>query len=238
MKLKSKVTKVFMNLYIDQLKWSIWFVLTNIIIHVVMAIFAFLADTKLNNLFEFSMNPSFVYMLIIGVAAGFYFLPFYIKQGVTRKEYYIGSVLSAIAISVTLVVSFGVLSGVEKIIFNSLDYSFTSEAIIPNLNISWLQTLILYTINLFTYYLIGWLINVGFYRFKGLIGVLFVILAILALIIHGLLWVNGLFSILDDGFANIMSANPVYLSILGNAILIVILMFSIRLITKRVAIKL
>lgn len=237
MKINSKTIKVFKYLYMEQLKWGVWFILANIIIHVVMAVFALKADDLLKNLFEFSYNPTSFYMLVIGIIAGFMFLPFYVKQGVTRKDYYIGSVLSSIALSVTLSALFGTISAIENMIFNNFNYTFEYEAIILNANSNWLIFFFLYSINIFTYYLLGWLINVGFYRFKGLIGVGFVLVAILLLFIHGFLWINGFFSILDNGFASILSDNPLTLSILGNVILIGVLMYIIRLVTKRVPVS-
>lgn len=233
---KSKSIQVMKDLFMEQLKWGRWCILATIIIHVLMAVFATNADGSIYNLIEFSYSITSFYMLVIGIVAGFIFLPFYVKQGVTRKEYYVGSTISTILLSVTLAALFGILSIIENYIFNIFNYKFNSGGIIASANGSMLLTLVLFSLNIFTYYLIGWLINVGFYRYKNLLGVGFVILAICLLFLHGFLWINGFFSILDQGFSNIFAANPVSLSTAGTVLLIGVILWIIRLVTKNIAV--
>jgi uncharacterized integral membrane protein len=109
MKEKMIISKVARDMFLEQLKWSLWFIGIVVLLHVVFFILSSQFDFKINNLFTFSYMAAPIYMLIIGIIAGTSFLPFFVKHGVTRKDYFWGSSVAALILSFSLAIIFSAL---------------------------------------------------------------------------------------------------------------------------------
>ena len=151
-------------------------------------------------------------MLVIGVSIVSSFLTFYVKLGVTRKDYYIGTILASIVISLVIVLVAGIVSLVEGI--------FISNGMGLHQDYAWILLLFVYVLYLITYFTAGWLIGAGFYRY-GAGGLLFIVLAVAMIFVFEALWTMEL---------------PI--AVAGTFVLLSASWFVLRLITKRVRIKL
>ncbi|WP_033163947.1 hypothetical protein [Clostridium sp. KNHs205] len=246
MKSKSKTLSVFKDIYESYFKYTIWFIIAIIIMHLGMSVLSFRDASAANalrdgmereNLYITSYSASGIFMIVIGIVTGFIQLPFYVTHGVTRKAYFRGNVLASLALAFTLAFIFSAGSELGKLIFGQFGYSFKEEVLIPGLSNNWLLLFFLYALNIFAYFLMGWLINIGFYRYHALIGIGFIVVALAALALHGMVWINGWFSIFSDDFKDIFADNSIYFSVIGTVGVIAVLLGLIRTLTRKVPIK-
>lgn len=239
MKQQSLLYKITKSLFIEQLKWSPWFISIMFIIHLVLTYFHSYIDFTLNSLFGFSYYSTHIYMLINGIIAGVYFLPFYVKHGITRKDYFLGTILSTLGLSAAIAIIFAILSFIEGAILWLIGFDWLPTTILTvNSDYPWILLLLVYMLNIFTYYLIGWLITMGYYRFGWKIGFGFIALAILSSIAHGFLWGNEIYqNYVDKLPAPLANLSPL-ISILLTLILNGLMLCIIRFTTRKVAIKL
>lgn len=243
MKESDIIKRAAYDLYIEQLKWSIWFIVVLILLHISGSLFSLRFDFGLNDMFAFSYVSTPIYMLVIGIIAGSYYLPFYVRHGVSRKDYFIGSSIAAFMLSLTLAAIFKILSYLENGIYSlfNLPVKFVpyGSELIDNGGI---PIIIIYILTILMYYAIGWMIFTGFYRFKWMVGLVFVVLGIAITSIHGNLWSNsadGVFFLFfwdaakSNGASGIFTLYPV----LATVGFIAFLLLIIRLNTKKVPIK-
>lgn len=229
------ISRVAKDMIIEQLKWSVWFSCIILIIHIALSIASVFYNTiEINyDFFGFSFFSTPVYMLVIGIIAGAYFLPFFVKHGVTRKDYFIGSSVAAFGLSVLLTVIFGILSVIEFAVFKLIQLPiafkpFDLAASDLLLGDSMFLSIILQVLYIWAFYLIGWFVQTGFYRFNWMIGLVFCVAAILftSLISGGTIY-------------GIETANlPTQYVLLSTIIIIAIVLFLIRMVTRKVPIKL
>ncbi|GEM_PF-3481440 len=184
--------KVFQSVYILQMLWAFIVLGAIVLLHFVLALvigdLQWIDRTALSAL----SNPMQVYMFVMGIIAGAYFLKHFIRHGVTRKHTFAGSLAAGFAVVVSL--------QVVALALTFLSYGF--EAITPyeagRETIAYLGEergyILSMTINAaltLVYYLFGWLIGIGFYRFKVLRGFGFIVLAIFAIGITSTMWLPG-----------------------------------------------
>lgn len=227
-------SKVAADLFTIQVKWSLWYIAVIVLLHVFIS---FLSE---HGIFALSYGSTPTYMLVLGIVAG-NFLPFYVKHGVTRKDYYLGSALAALGLSFTLAVIFCILSGFESIIYANIDLginmdSFNFQMIIEGSS-NWYTSVLIYALNTYAFYLLGWFIYLGFSRYKWVTGIVFCLLAFLFASLHGLFWNDQLLPIFANEMANLSATVPLYIAILGTVVLIGILLGLIRLLTKKTPIN-
>ena len=260
MKQKSIVSKVAVDLFREQMKWSLWFLSFLVFAHIVHQVIVLNfgeAGDSVGDFLTFSYGSSKVYMLVIGIVSAFSFLARYVNRGITRKDFYKGAVLAVIGLSFAIAFLATLFKGIEYLIMDVtklshlIDYSsgsnFGDSTIYFPVGITdsthldfsgnWFLALFLYSINILTYYLIGWLIGAGYYRFGWIIGFGFIALSLLLVTTLGFLWEGEL----GDPIAKWLSIDavsfPLSISIVGNILLIGIALWLIRLLTRRVAIK-
>lgn len=175
MKQKSIISRVSIDMFLEQMKWSLWFIVFVLVSYIVVIAISINTGSNSSDFFGFSYGSTKVYMLVIGIISASAFLTFYVKHGVTRKDYFIGSILAIIFLSITLTLIPAVLVGVEYIIFDISNLSQSDSFL--NFNNNWF--LLVNFINIFTYYLIGWLLGAGYYRFGWILGFGFIALSII-----------------------------------------------------------
>lgn len=237
MKGNNIVSKVTRDMFGEQLQWSVWFIGIMVLLHVIGSLFSLRYSFELGNLFAFSYLSIPVYMLVIGIIAGSYFMPFLVKHGVTRKDYFRGTAMAALSLSAALVIIFLLLSVLENGVYTLLNIPITFKTFNQELGSNGIVLdKVVYILNILTYYLLGWLIYLGYYRFKWMIGLGFTALAILFASLHGFIWGDKLIPMLGIELAQ-GTQIPILTSVLATMVLIGVILGLIRLMTKRVPIK-
>lgn len=182
-----------------------------------------------------------IYMFVIGIISGAILLPYFVKNGVTRKDYFKGAVLGTLGLSLAMVLVIGMIVGLEYLFIKIGYMSHEIRGVIINdkhfikqiitgmlfapvvdLEKGWILTFLVFIINLFTYYVSGWMIGSAFYNFK-LFGFIAIALHILFLWIRDTMWGSGL---------------PIFVSIAGLVLIIVMILLIIRFLSRKVIIKL
>ncbi|MBD8016051.1 hypothetical protein [Planococcus wigleyi] len=230
--------KVAFDLFYEQFKWAIWFFSFLIAAHIIGMFIVVRNDASVDPFFAFSSYSVAIFMLVCGIIAAYGFLGYYVQQGITRKDLYMGTVLSALALAAAVTLVPLAVNGIEHFISGFAALPIGTDgvgAFYPSSG--WLSATVTFFINAFTYYLIGWLIGLGYYRFGWIIGFVFVGIAVAALSLNGyFLGDSGLSSIIPWVPYIPAEAGPA-LAITGSLILVAVLLISTRLMTKRITIK-
>ena len=101
---------------------------------------------------------------------------------------------------------------------------------------NWLLAIVIFSLNIFTYYLVGWLIGSGFYRFGVPVGLFCIVIAFMVIYMQNLLLSIALDFPVDDAFISLSLSLPI--AIAGTLVLAGITLWMIREMTKRASIKL
>ncbi|SHF98493.1 hypothetical protein [Ornithinibacillus halophilus] len=247
--------RIGLDLLWVQLSWTFWFLGIILLVNVVQLIFM----DDVDSFYSAGYIAGNIYMLVIGIIA-ITFLPYYVENGVTRKNYFLGNATASIGLSIILPIFIFLLSLIEKLVVkmvssNTLkDISLVkfepeydgniigdliqtiiiSPFINPETNL--FMSLALFSLNIFVFYLIGWLIGSAFSRLGVIAGIIFVAFAL------------ALFSIKDSMIRLAMDL-PIYESLSFMEIVpkslalplvfvvVVVTITLIRLLTKRAPIK-
>lgn len=252
-------SKVGLDLFSAQLIWTFWALGIFLLINIVKITFFSQVDSYYNAGYV-SAN---IYMLVIGIIA-INFLPYYVENGITRKNYFIGNVLASIGLSVVIPILIYLISLLEKFIVHTftsivlrdsileetmtevttdIDGNMVGEIILsfiltpyihPETNL--LLSLGLFSLHILIFYLIGWMIGAAFYRLGVIGGLIFIVI--------------GLFLVaVKDSMTRLMLDQPLFqnftalsnipknsvLPIIFAVILVIIIL--IRLLTRRAPIK-
>lgn len=215
---QTSFSKVAFDMYTVQMKWTLWFlffILAAQIAHIILVMSPLNTEDTLRNFLPFLNGSAKIYMLIIGIFS-YGFLTFYITQGVTRRDYFIGSSLAALGLSITIIIIGTILTYLQLIILDAIHYPISNVLFDSH---GFLQP-IYYNINIFIFYLIGCLIGIGYYRFGWIIGFAFVAFAILSIMVT----------------ETLLKSQPI-IAFTGLLALTTVILIFIRQITKRIAIK-
>ena len=221
MEQKAVFPKVAKDMYQEQMKWTIWylaFVLFAQITHIFLVYYSIDDDSTVRGFLTFLFGSAKVYMIVIAIISVNGFLSYYVGQGVTRKDYWAGSVLAALGLTVTIIFFSTVLTYLQYGILEmfQLSHLLSDEFLDGNWSL-----VIQYLFSIFIYYLAGYLIGVGFYRFRWIAGLGFVALFLLSVTV--LEWSE------KYSFG---------LSIFSSVIVIAVFLTLLRLCTKNIAVKL
>ncbi len=262
MKSKSNALKVAVDLFLEQMGWTLWFLGILLIIHVVRIFNSIYAGKDLEHFFLSSYYAADIYMLVIGIIIGYGFYPFFVKHGVTRKDVFRGGVLAAGLLSAAIVLTAAVITAAEYSVVNIANLplhlnstlEFTEgvdDDVIGNLVLlivlgplvdfssHGLLSLFVYMTNIFTSYVIGWFISAVFYRYGWTMGLGSIVLATLFFLIRGLVWGGDVArELAADWVPPAILELPLYGSVAGTIVLIGGILWLIRLLTQRVTIKL
>ncbi len=251
--------KVAKEMFSVQMSWTVWFLGIVFAVNIIKIISAINQNTEVDNLYNAVFVAGTIYMLIIGIIS-ISFLRHYVENGVTRKDYFKGTLLAALGLSIIIPLIAYMVSQLQLLLlknietvsvktaeFNSvvLDVDdhiigeiVTSIVFAPYIdpqNHAWLA-LAVFSINLFTYYVLGWFISVGFYRFHAGAGLAFIFIALIIVSLEDVfLRVSLDLPVLSR--YEMLESLPAGILLLFALLLIVLALSIIRLLTKRVAIK-
>ncbi|MFC7063741.1 hypothetical protein [Halobacillus seohaensis] len=233
MKSISNIPKITLDMYWFNMRSALWFSISVFIVYISLRYFLGheIGNEFQQNFFSFAYQPSKIYMLIMGILSVFAFLTFYIRHGVTRKDYFIGTALSSLGISITLLIIMGGMAAVHQM------FATTDTIMLFGEDTSWLTAVLAFGLNVFMYYIAGWLIGAGFYRLGGLGGTAFILLAIGFVAMVDNLWEYELGTPVKILTGINLDEMPLYISFIGTLLLIGLALWIVRVSTKRIVIK-
>lgn len=250
--------KVTNDLFYVLMTWTFGFLGVMFVIQLVRATMSFMNGSEIDTFYNAVFVAASIYMFVVGIIST-YFLPYYVEHGVTRKDYFIGNLFSSIGLSVMLPIIVFIVSSLYQFILNKIDsitikdvdfntvvdsdphligdlvQSFIINPYIdPNSN--WILALFVFTVNIFIFYLIGWLIGSAFYRSNVMTGLAFILVGLVMITIKDNLLRVALELPLRNRFITIDQFSPT-ISSLGVLLLIILAVWLIRQLTKKAAIK-
>lgn len=190
-------SRIALDLYWVQLTWTFWFLGIFFFVNIVRTIFGM----KMDSFFSGAYIASNIYMFIVGIIA-INFLSYYVENGVTRKTYFFGNVLASLGLSITIPILSYLISLIEKIFFNraidfkvieetlnevvlDLDGHFLGDIVVSfvlapyiDINTNAILSFSLFAINIFVFYIVGWLISAAFYRLGVILGLIMIAVGI------------------------------------------------------------
>ncbi len=179
--------KIARLLFMEQVKWTIWFLSFMFVIYIVVVTFASGPHSSFIDLTNFSNGSSGIYMLIIGILTTSSFFYYYMQQGATRKFFsWHDNIIRLIAIAITVILILltfilQFISGWAGWNIHGQELDFTSSFS------AFIYTFVRLAIMHLIYFLIGWMIGLAFYRLGWLYGLLSIACSILLLAITGIL---------------------------------------------------
>ena len=260
MKAKAIYPKVATDLYWIQILWTLGFLGMLLLIQIVKAILPIGKGNGMNSYFDVVFVSSNIYMLVIGIIATYAFLQYYVSSGVTRKDYFKGAAIASVGLSFSIPIIASVIAALQIFIINLMNFPILTGSQLANrfteddgnlignfiqsiiltpfvdLQDNWLVAIVVFASNILMYYLVGWLIGSGFYRYGVLPGLICIVIAFVVLCAQDLLLSIALDLPVHDMFTSLDF--PVFVSIAGIVILVGITLWMIRQLTKRAPIKL
>jgi len=235
----SKVsTKLATDLFAIQFKWSLWFLGIVLSIHVIVMRFVpDVAERELNFL-AFVYQPSKIFMLVIGIITVLAFLTYFVRQGIIRKDIVSATVMAAFGLAFVMIIISALTTGILLLISNFIPFpQDTGASIFLHTQSEWIVPIIAFSLIIFSYYLAGMLIGIGFYRFGVWGGLGYIAISIVFMSLTDLLWefevAHQFFNWLNLGDMEL----PLTVSFIGSIILLGFSLWIIRATTKRVRIK-
>lgn len=248
-------TKTGLDMFLVQMSWTFWFLGITLLVHLIRIIFQSEADS----FYSAGYISGNIYMLVIGIIT-ISFLTYYVENGITRKNYFYGNVIASIGLSIVIPAIIYVLSLVEKFIINTFTSTIINEDVLEDIAVdvggniigeivqsviltpfispesNLLLSLALFSLNIFVFYIIGWLIGSAFKRLGVIGGILFIFigLALIALKDSMLRIVMDIPLFENFSFLDII---PAVFALPLVLIIIVVTFILIRLLTKRATVK-
>lgn len=258
--MNGKRLKIGMDLFYIQMIWTSWFLGITFTIHLVQLIISIYNGSKMSSYFASLYFSGNIYMFIIAIIATCIVLPLYVQNGVTRKDFFYGSLLSTLALAILIPLIGLLVSLIEMFIvnvanlpsdvfdmtgFGSDDNDFANVPLIARVFLTFfvppfmagkglLLHFLLSILNLCFYYLNGWMIGAAFYRLGALFGIGTIIFSIIIYLINGSLWGHGT---LPDWLPVESNGLNGSVAVLGTIIFGMIVLIIIRKLTARVPIK-
>lgn len=249
--------KVANDMFWVQLLWALGFLGVLLVFHIVKIIVAFIQGTGVDSFYN-SVYVTNIFMLVIGIIS-VYFLPHYVGNGVTRKDYYKGALLASVGLSVVIPIIVSCVSALGQFIIKNIDKISLKESdfnavVLETDNIigeivksviftpyvdpqsNWGLAIVVFSLNIFVYYLVGWLISAGFYRFDTGTGLGFIVIAFIVITLEDVLLRISLDLPIPSRFS-VFDSLPSSITVLCMLFVIFLSLWTIRLLTKRATIK-
>ncbi|MBU9723299.1 MULTISPECIES: hypothetical protein [Bacillaceae] len=257
--------KVALDMFWAQFQWALGFLGIMLGIHIFRIVTSFMRGTDVDTYFNMVFVAANIFIFILGIIC-MNFLKHYVGNGVTRKDYFKGGLIASLGLSIVLPIITLLVSAVSQLVIGQIDRVTINEPninsvvldieldgnIIGNIISSVVQSFVvppyvdpngalilalgIVSLNVFIYYLIGWMIHAGFYRLGTLGGLGFVLVGVVTLILKDTL----LRIILDLPIAEMVQfLDFVPQSVAGITVFLLMMMLIgiIRTLTKRAMIK-
>lgn len=257
MRQKAIYPKVSVDMFAMQGMWASVFLAIMIIVQIIRTVIFYFTNGNLGTFFLTTFIASSIFMLVIGIIATYAFMPHFVGNGVTRKDFYRGTSLGAIGLSIVIPIVTYIISLIEKGIVTLIKLPIQYESVIEadanedpsfidklfsliftsstiDFNSHWVSVMVIFAISLLTFYLIGWLIGSAFYK-HTILGFVAIALGVLILYLMGHI-VAMLLGAPVQIFANTIEL-PMFLSIILLVAILAFCFYAIRAITRKAVIK-
>lgn len=215
-------------------RWSLWFLAIYLVIYIGTGVFMTWWGNGMTTwaILENSRGSARIYFLIVGILSMGGLIRYYVSNGVTRRDYFFGTMGAAVILAAAMTAVFALVYGLESLLaaFTSWTQSGTDSTLsLPGQLLSSFFQFILY-------YAIGWFISASFFRFHWFIGLLLTFAGI------GLMSLTDLFWEADNSIFQLFSGMTSVEVTLVTAVILSTLLFLliaavIRMLTKRADIK-
>lgn len=232
-------SKVAAHVFYQQFKWSLWFFSILFAIHIVRIFFLNSGMETVEGFFIFAYQPVNIFMLVCGIMIVYVFMGQHIHQGISRKEWYKGTALSAIGLALVITLVTLLINGIQYALqqFISLPVGLDNAIAFGAFEGS-LSSTAGFFFNALTFYMIGWMIGIGYYRFGWLLGFGFIALALVGFSLNDFFWEGNVYSTLLASWVPQFTPNTSFVvAITGSVLLIAALFVFMVSMTKRVTIK-
>ncbi|WP_017185683.1 hypothetical protein [Alkalibacillus haloalkaliphilus] len=231
----SRQGEIAKDLYTEKFKWALWLIIGTVIVKYGLYMFGDLIEgfdsTELSGFISFTSNPARIFMLIAGLLSTYVFLTFLVQSGITRREYYYGTLMSAIGLSLTIPSIYLVLDAIEWVLYTFTPYNFGYTNLSDS---ALLEEFVSYCFIILFYFMVGWFITIGFYRYNWISGLLFILIAVISGMVIGAFWGD---EIEIFGISINLGSLPILLSSLVTIIATIVLIVINRLLTRDIKIK-
>lgn len=251
-------SKVALDMFIVQGTWAFGFMTILFFIQSGKIVLSLFNDKSVNTYFDSLFFTSNIVMLVVGIISAVGVLSHYVGNGVTRKDFFTGTMIGTIGLSIVMPIVGTIVSSLLNFIvklinmqveikpydglINEPDGNIISDIILSVIFTpyedpigNWLLAIFILAINMFTYYVAGWLIGAAFGRF-GIFGILSIIFAFILIFIEDILISKGLGLPVPSFMQNVEV--PFILSVIGTVVLLAVFCWIIRQLTKRIIVKL
>ncbi|MCM3387172.1 hypothetical protein M3649_03380 [Ureibacillus chungkukjangi] len=258
MKQPRNYPKVASDMFFLQGTWASGFLGVMLIVQIIKMITSYFNGNEVNTFFTATFIASNIFMLVIGIISAVGFIPHYVSNGITRKDYFKGTIIGTIGLALVLPIISAVITGAIQLVINLLNLlinleSFenplhegdnhivadiiTSVIFTPYIELSsnWIAAILVFAINIFTYYVVGWLIGAAFSRFGVIVGLLFIILGFIVVQVEDIVLSISL-GLNVPGFVDEIEI-PIVISIVAILLILSICLWLIRQLTKRMIVK-
>lgn len=239
-KTSSAVTRVSTDMFIQQGSWALGFLFIVLLIYIGAGIGSSIGVNVREGMteegfFSLTYRSTKGFMLVIGIISAYGFLSYYVRHGVTRRDFFTGAAVAAVYLSLAFPVVVGLVNWIIGMVTS---HDAGSTSLLQEFDNNWLLTLVSYAVQIFTYYLMGWMIGSGFYRFGWIRGLGWIALALVLIGFMDALWQFELASIWEQWLpVTTVFSVTLPVSLAGSVAVILITLILIRLITRRVTIK-
>lgn len=230
----SNIMKLALDLYTVQMKWTFWYLIVVLAISIFSSLF-------LSNIIEWELgiiestySASKVFLVIVSLFTCLAKLGFLVRNGITRKDYFYSTTIAAVGLTLSIVI----IASIVSFIFDLFELNVLSSGVsFLTTRSTWMITIGSLSLILFSYYIAGWIIATGYYRFGGFKVIGFAVMSIGFVSIIGFLW-EGEGEYYKESTLLFSTGNISIISkFIITTILIGLALWLVRLITKRIPIK-
>lgn len=258
---KATYGKVAVDSFMVQIMWALWGLGVILLIYVILGAVN-ISKHGVSDFVTSYYHTANIYMLVTGIIAVTALLPYFVRNGVTRRDYFQGAALACLGLAVAITLLFCLITGLEYTLTRALGYTlavdpvreihFNAEVIddllgglfllifdapFVALSSNWWLSPTVFCLNLITYYLLGTMLGAAFYRYGTPGGLGFILLGLALLIVRDLLWGREFAGLLGALLPVTSLQLPPAAAVAGNVALISLVLWFIRRTTSRVAIK-
>lgn len=247
--------KPAMDLLFVQLTWTFWFLGIILVINLGKIIFG----GDVDSFYSAGYIASNVYMLVIGIIA-INFMPYYVENGITRKNYFIGNAIAGVGLSIILPILVYAINFAEKLLVSNFTSKVLNERSLDEIVIdidgniigeiiqsiiltpfinpesNLILSLTLFSLNIFVFYIVGWMISSAFYRLGVIMGIIFIVIGVGFIGVKDSMIRLTLDIPLFESFSA-LDIVPINFALPVVFVVILVIIFLIRLLTKRAKIK-
>ncbi|UJL46672.1 hypothetical protein KFZ58_01545 [Virgibacillus sp. NKC19-16] len=244
-------TKTGLDLFVLQLSWTFWALGIFLLINLGRILFL----SHVDSFYSAGYIAGNIYMLVIGIIA-IGFLTYYVENGITRKNYFLGNVIASIGLSIVIPILIYGISLIQQFVINRFTSIVLNEDALENVVIdidgnifgeiiqsviltpfispetNLILSLALFSLNIFVFYIIGWLIGAAFKRLGVIGGLLFIVIGIALIAVKDSMIRLAMGIPLFESFS-FLDIVPEALAFPLIFVVIVVTLMMIRLLTKR-----